>query len=86
MCMTDYIKERAQEIEKTAHAKIEIIDKLISHVVTSCHDVGYLPRAGALAVLLLGMHVSLMEEKAAALRVIEDAIALRRATKDLVQS
>lgn len=85
MCTTDYIQERAQEIEAAAQSRIDIIDYLIVGIVKAQNAATDLPRAGGLLALLLGMHANLAEEKATALRVIEDALALRRQTKDLVQ-
>lgn len=84
MCTTDYIKERAQEIERTAQSKIDIIDDLLPQMAAFATRTEALPRAGGLLVLLLHMQAELMEEKAAALRVIESALELRRTTKDLV--
>ena len=84
MCITEYIKERAQELERGAQGKIEIIDFLIAGLIKAQNAASDLPRAGGLIALLLGMHAELMEEKAAALRVIESALELRRTTKELM--
>lgn len=84
MCTTDYIKERAQEIERAAQSKIDIIDELLPQMAAFAARTEALPRAGGLLVLLLHMQAELMEEKAAALRVIESALELRRTTKDLI--
>lgn len=83
MCTTEYIKERAQEIESAAQSKIEIIDFLITGILKAQTATEALPRAGGLLMLLLDIHAQLAEEKAAALRVIESALELRRTTKDL---
>lgn len=83
MCTTDYIKERAQELERAAQGKIDIVDALIPYILTASSRAEALPRAGGLLILLLHMQAELTEEKAAALRVIESALELRRTTKDL---
>lgn len=83
MCTTEYIKERAQELERGAQAKIEIIDFLIAGIIKGQTAAADLPRAGGLLALLLGIHAQLVEEKAGALRVIESALELRRNTQDL---
>lgn len=83
MCTTEYIKERAQELEAAAQSKIEVIDFLITGLLKAQTATQAMPRAGGLLALLLGMHAQLAEEKAAALRVIESAIELRRTTQDL---
>lgn len=84
MCTTDYIRERAEALERDAQAKIDVIDDLLGYVATSTARAAALPRAGGLLVLLLHMQAQMIEEKAAALRVIEAALELRRTTKDLV--
>lgn len=83
MCTTDYIKDRAEEIERAAQDKIDIIEALLPQVATLAARTEKLNRPGGLLVLLLRMHAELLEEKAAALRVIESALDLRRKTKDL---
>jgi hypothetical protein len=83
MCTTDYIKERAHEIESSARGKIAIIDGLIADIMKAQTAATDLPRAGGLIALLLGMHAELAEEKATALRVIESAIDLRRKTQEV---
>jgi hypothetical protein len=83
MCTTEYIKERAEAIERDAQSKIDIIDELLPQMTLFTTRTEQLPRAGGLLVLLLHMQAELMEEKAAALRVIESALELRRTTKDL---
>lgn len=84
MCTTDYIRERAESIERDAQSKIDIIDGLLPQIAAFSARTEALPRAGGLLMLLLHMQAELMEEKAAALRVIESALELRRTTKDLV--
>jgi len=84
MCITEYIKERAQELERSAQGKIEIIDFLIVGIIKAQNAASDLPRAGGLLALLLGMHAELAEEKAAALRVIESALELRRSTAEVL--
>lgn len=83
MCTTDYIKERAEEIERAAQAKIEIIDDIIASLLPHISRAELLPRSGGLLVLLLRMQTEFIEEKAAALRVIESALELRRTTKEV---
>lgn len=84
MCITEYIKERAQELEASAQGKIEIIDFLITGIIKAQSAATDLPRAGGLLALLLGMHAELAEEKAAALRVIEASLELRRSTTEVM--
>jgi hypothetical protein len=79
MCLTEYVADRAREIERTANERIEVVDFLIPHVIAAQARAGGTSRPGALLTLLIGMHAELVSEKAAALRVIEDAVALRRA-------
>lgn len=83
MCTTTYIQERAEELEKEAQGKIEIIDALIVQIAVAHVAASDLPRAGALIATLLGMHAELCTQKATALRVIEEACALRRQTQEL---
>lgn len=83
MCTTEYIKERAQELERAAQAKIDIVDSLIPYILTSTGRAERLDRPGALLVLLLHIQAELIEEKAAALRVIESACELRRNTTEV---
>jgi len=83
MSMTEYIRERAEVIERESHAKLDIISALLPTVAACAERTERLPRTGGLLVLLLRMQAELTEEKAAALRVIESALELRRNTKDL---
>ena len=83
MCTTDYIQERAQELEASAQRKIEIIDFLVTGLLKAQTAANEAPRAAGLLATLLGMHAELLEQKAAALHVIEDAMALRSHTTDL---
>ena len=84
MCTTEYIKERAEAIERDAQSKIDIIDDLLPQMAAFAARTEALPRAGGLLMLLLHMQAELMEEKAAALRVVESALELRRTTKELM--
>jgi len=84
MCTTEYIKERAQEIERAAQDKINIIDDVIAGLLPHITRAEALHRGGGLLVLLLRMQAEFIEEKAAALRVIESALDLRRSTKEVL--
>ena len=84
MCTTEYIKERAELIERDAQAKIDIIDDLLPQMAVQSARTEALPRAGGLLMLLLHMQAELMEEKAAALRVIESALELRRNVREVL--
>lgn len=83
MSTVDYVQARAEAIAQGATAKITIIDALIPHILSAGVSAEKLYRPGALLVLLLHVHAELIEEKAAALRVIEDACSIRREAKDL---
>lgn len=83
MCTTEYIKERAQEIERGAQDKINIIDDILAGLLPFTARAEALPRSGGLLILLLRMQAEFIEEKAAALRVIESALELRRNTQEL---
>lgn len=83
MCITEYIKERAQELERSAQGKIEIVDFLIAGTVKAQNAAANLPRASGLLALLLGMHAELAKEKAAASCVIKSALELQRATTEI---
>jgi len=84
MCTTEYIKDRAQEIERAAQEKINIIDDVLAGLLPFTARAEALPRAGGLLVLLLRMQAEFIEEKAAALRVIESALELRRSTHEVL--
>jgi len=83
MCTTEYIKERAEAIERDAQSKIDVIDDILPQMAAFAARTEALPRAGGLLMLLLHIQAELMEEKAAALRVIESTLELRRTTVDL---
>jgi hypothetical protein len=83
MCTTEYIKERAQEIERAAQDKISVIDDILEQLLPFVARTEALPRSGGLLILLLRMQAEFIEEKAAALRVIESALELRRNTQEL---
>ena len=78
MCMTEYLQERAGEMEREALARIAIVDDLLYHVTMANARAADTPRAERLVVTLLGMHAELVHQKATAMRVIEEACALRR--------
>lgn len=84
MCTTDYIKERAQEIERSAQDKISVIEDVIASLLPLIGRAEALPRGGGLLILLLRMQAEFIEEKAAALRVIESALELRRSMKEVM--
>ena len=84
MCTTEYIKERAQALEQAAQEKIAIIDDVIAGLLPMITRAEILNRQGGLLVLLLRMQAEFIEEKAAALRVIESALELRRSTKEVL--
>jgi len=84
MCTTEYIKERAELIERDAQSKIAIIDDVIAGLLPHIARAEALARSGGVLVLLLRMQAEFIEEKAAALRVIESALELRRTTKELI--
>jgi hypothetical protein len=83
MCMTEYIKERMQAMERDALKEIEILDDLSSLVTTYQTAAENLPRAGALVALLLGMRAEIVGRKATCQRVIADANAIQRETKEV---
>lgn len=83
MCITAYIQERAQELERDAQHKITVIDEVIVGLITAQTRAIEIPRHGSLLAVLLGMHAELCQQKAAALRVIEDACALRQQTQEI---
>lgn len=83
MCTTEFITERAQEFERVAQGKIEVLDYLILHIGRGARQAEELSRAAGLLALITGMHAALVQEKAAAHRVIEEANALRLQAKDL---
>ena len=83
MSMTEYIKERAQSLEKDAQSKITIVDDLIMHVALASARATDLPRGGALVALLCGIRAELANHKATCMHVIADANALQRETKEV---
>lgn len=85
MCMTDYLSQRMQTLAAEAQQRIDVIDDLIPHLLTAQARAECLNRAAGLVAMLMGMRAELMQEKAAALRVIEDATAIRRQTKEIGQ-
>jgi hypothetical protein len=83
MSTTDYIAERAKQLEAQADHKVAIIDELIIAFVKAEDAATRLPRGTALLAFLLGMHADLVAEKAAMFRVIEDANAIRAQTREV---
>ena len=81
--MTEYIKERAQNLEKEAMAKIAIVDELIHHITLAHARASDLPRGGALVAVLCGVHAELVSHKAACLHVIAEANAIQRESKEV---
>jgi hypothetical protein len=83
MCMTEYIKERAQSLEKEALAKIAIVDDLIYHITLANARALDLPRAGATVALLCGIHADLVGHKAACMHVIAEVNAIQRESREV---
>ena len=83
MSMTEYIKDRAQSLEKDALAKIAIVDDLILHIALASARATDLPRGGALVAVLCGIRAELANHKAACMHVIADVNAIQRDTKEV---
>lgn len=83
MCTTDYIVERAQVIERAAQGKIEIIDSLLPYVLIAASKAESLPRGGGLLVMLLEIQQDLIGERAAALKMIEEASEIRNRRQEV---
>jgi hypothetical protein len=81
--MTEYIKERAQEMADAAQANIAILDELITHVLRAQTAAEALPRNGALIAFLLSIQADLINRKASCTHVIAETLAIQRETKEV---
>jgi hypothetical protein len=79
----DFIQARTHAIEARAQAKIVELNRLLDVCERAQADLQNTPRNGALLIPFLEMHADLCEQKAAALRTIEDVCVLRREFKEL---
>lgn len=83
MCMTEYLTESADRFVVQAQERIDVIDYIIPHLLTAQARAECAQRAAGLVAMLLAMHAELSQEKAAALRTIAEATALKRQTKEI---
>lgn len=80
MCMTAYLTERANEFEKDARAKIELLDILIADLCATHARAACLPRAAGLVAMLSAMRAEAIQQREVAQSIINDAALLRRRT------
>lgn len=83
MCMTDYIKERTQAIERDAADKVALLTDVVKSLSELEQRARQLPRSAGIVALLLGARANFIAEQAAAFRVIEECNAIQREMKEV---
>jgi hypothetical protein len=77
MCMTDYLVERAREIEEEAMQRAALLDELTASICTVLARAQALPRAAGVVVMLQNMRDEVLAHRDAARHVVNDACTLR---------
>lgn len=83
MCMTEYIKERAERHAIDAANKIDFLTGAIASLIEMETRAKALSRATGIVVLLMDARASLLQEQAAAFRVIEESSAIQASLKEV---
>lgn len=82
MCMTEYIKERTQQLERDAADKAALLTDVIKSLIEFETRAAQLPRAAGLVAMLMNARAQFLSEQAAAFRVIEECNAIQREMKE----
>lgn len=83
MCMTDYIKERTQNMERDAADKIALLTDVVKTLIEYEQRARQLPRSAGIVAMLLHARAAFVAEQAAAFRVIEECNAIQREMKEV---
>lgn len=83
MCMTEYIKERTQNMERDAADKVALLTDVVKTLIEYEQRARQLPRSAGIVALLLNARATFVAEQAAAFRVIEECNAIQREMKEV---